>query len=245
MFFSKKQTPPVKKKETIWSFLSVVLFALFLKSTVLTIFIIPSGSMIPTLKVGDVLIVNRMRFGIMNPLRELWYTRTLHLVIDTYIPNPWFKSESPLIKTPFLWRWGNRPKRLDIIIFKVPLSPQPQPEYTYEIDGRTYGAYFIQPGRTGMDYVKRLIGLPGDVVEIRNGRVLINGEYLTGQDKFTWLNDFSYYGPLKVPEGYYFAMGDNRPNSSDSRYWGFVPEDHIVGIATWITLPPWRWKILK
>ncbi|MDR1323196.1 MAG: signal peptidase I, partial [Candidatus Margulisbacteria bacterium] len=84
-----------------------------------------------------------------------------------------------------------------------------------------------------------------DVVELRNGRVLINGEYLPDQDKFTWNNDNSYYGPIKVPEGHYFVLGDNRPHSSDSRYWGFVPEDHLVGVARWIALPPWRWRILK
>lgn len=245
MFFLKQKKPPVKKKETVWSILSVVIFALFLKSTVLTIFIIPSGSMIPTLKIGDVLIVNRLRFGISNPLRELWHAKTMQLIIDTHIPNPWFQSESPLIKTRYLVQWGNQPKRWDIVIFKVPITPQPRQEYTYELDGKIRGAYFVQPGRAGMDYVKRLIGLPGDTVEIRNGRILINGEYPEEQNKFTWINDFSYYGPLKVPEGHYFVMGDNRPNSADSRFWGFVPKDHLVGIGTWIALPPWHWKILK
>ncbi|MDR2431544.1 MAG: signal peptidase I [Candidatus Margulisbacteria bacterium] len=235
--------PKPRKKETIWSILGVVVFALFLKATVLTIFIIPSGSMIPTLQVGDVLIVNRLHFGVSNPLRELWYSRNLQLVVPTPIPNPWFQSENPLIKTRYLWRWGNKPKRLDIVIFKVPLTPQPARDYVYEIDGRLYASYFIQPGRAGMDYVKRLIGLPGDVLEIRNGRILINGAYLPVD--IPLVDDFSYYGPLKVPEGHYFVMGDNRPNSSDSRYWGFVPEDHLVGVGTWVALPPWRWKILK
>ena len=246
-FWKKNQEAPKKerKKESIWSILGVIIFALFLKATVLTIFIIPSGSMIPTLQVGDVLIVNRLHYGISNPLRELWYTRNMQLIISLPILNPWYKSNSPLIKTRFLWAWGNTPKRWDILIFKVPLSAQPAQEYVYEIDGKKYGAYFMQPGRAGMDYVKRLIGLPGDEIEVRNGRILINGEYPAEQDNFTWVNDFSYYGPIKVPEGHYFVMGDNRPNSADSRYWGFVPEDHLVGIGSWIALPPWHWRILK
>ncbi|MDR1453314.1 MAG: signal peptidase I [Candidatus Margulisbacteria bacterium] len=242
MFFQKKNNElKPRKKESIWSILGVIIFALLLKATVLTIFIIPSGSMIPTLNIGDVLIVNRLYFGLSNPLREAWYADKLLFVL----PNPWFQSQSPLVKTRFLLNFGVKPKRLDIVIFKVPLAPQPAREYVYEIDGKTMRAYFIQPGRAGMDYVKRCIGLPGDVVELRNGRVLVNGEYLPGQDKFTWHNDNSYYGPLKVPAGHYFVLGDNRPHSSDSRYWGFVPEDHLVGVARWIALPPWRWRILK
>ncbi|MDR1997106.1 MAG: signal peptidase I [Candidatus Margulisbacteria bacterium] len=242
-FFNKKQDTPPKpqKKETVWSILGVIIFALFLKATVLTIFIIPSGSMIPTLKVGDVLIVNRLYYGISNPLREAWYSAKLLFVL----PNPWFQTERKIVKQRFWWDFGVRPRRLDIVIFKVPLKPQPEQEYVYQIDGRDYAAYFALPGRAGMDYVKRCIGLPGDVVELRNGRVLINGEYLSGQDDFSWVNDFSYYGPLKVPEGHYFVLGDNRPNSSDSRFWGFVPEDHLVGVARFVALPPWRWKILK
>lgn len=244
MFFRKQADKP-KKKETVWSILGVIIFALFLKATVLTIFIIPSGSMIPTLNIGDVLIVNRLHYGISNPFRELWYTPNLQLIVPTPIPNPWYQSQSPLIKTRYLIAWGNKPKRWDIVIFKVPLKPEPQAEYIYQIDGKTYGAYFQMPGRAGMDYVKRLVGLPGDIIEVRNGRILINGEYAPEQEQFAWNNDYSYYGPLKVPEGHYFMMGDNRPNSSDSRYWGFVPEDHVVGVGSWIALPPWRWRILK
>jgi len=246
-FFKRKENLPKKerKKESIWSLLGVVIFALFLKATVLTIFIIPSGSMIPTLQLWDVLVVNRLQYGISNPLRELWYTPNMQLIIPLPIPNPWYQSKSPLIKTRFLVSWGNQPQRWEILIFKVPVNPQPASEYIYEINGRKHGAYFHTPSRTGMDYVKRLVGLPGDEIEIRNGRILINGEYPAEQNNFTWINDFSYYGPILVPENHYFVIGDNRANSADSRFWGFVPEDHIVGAARWIALPPWRWRILK
>jgi len=85
-----------------------------------------------------------------------------------------------------------------------------------------------------MDYVKRCIGLPGDVVEIRDGKLIINEAYVSAN--FTWQNDHMYYGPIKVPEEHYFMMGDNRHNSEDSRFWGFVPEDHVVGKALFIWL---------
>ncbi|MCL1901844.1 MAG: signal peptidase I [Firmicutes bacterium] len=253
-FFKKKTEPKPRKKESIWSILGVIVLALLIKSTIVTIFIIPSESMVPTLKVGDILLVNRLRYGISNPLRELWYTPTMHFILPTPIPNPWFHSKSPLIKTRYLLKWGNKPKRLDIVIFKVPYSPQPSQIYNYQIDGRERTA-FVTPNLQGMDYVKRLIGLPGDIVDLRNGMVYINGELLAGQDKFTWVRDsnmnytyranYSNFGPIEVPAGHCFVMGDNRPHSADSRFWGFVPEDHIVGIGSWIALPPWRWRILK
>jgi len=186
-----------------------------------------------------------LQYGISNPFRELWYTSNMQLIVPLPIRNPWYQSKSPIIKTRFLVSWGNQPKRWEVLIFKVPASPQPTREFVYEINGRTYGAFFHNPSRTGMDYVKRLVGLPGDEVEIRNGRILINGEYPEEQNNFSWINDFSYYGPIIVPQGHYFVVGDNRSNSADSRFWGFVPEDHIVGVARWIALPPWRWQILK
>jgi signal peptidase I len=113
-----------------------------------------------------------------------------------------------------LWR---NPKRLQIIIFKPPFDP-------------------AQP-----DYVKRVIGLPGDLVDIREGSVWINGKRL--EEPYTQgtsrpASPSSYYGeftdkgnvfPYKVPPDCYFAMGDNRQNSADSRYWGCVPRKNIIG----------------
>ena len=99
-------------------------------------------------------------------------------------------------------------KRGDVIVFKYPLGPETA-------------------------YVKRLIGLPGDRVEITGRTVSINGKAL--QEKYTqFIDPQSVYEPYHawdVPPGEYFAMGDNRDNSQDSRFWKFVPRDHIIGKA--------------
>ncbi len=99
-------------------------------------------------------------------------------------------------------------KRGDVIVFKYPMSPETA-------------------------YVKRLIGLPGEKIEMVGRTVYINGNPL--KENYTQYIDpsstYAHFGPYQVPEGQYFAMGDNRDNSQDSRYWGFVPRDHIIGKA--------------
>jgi signal peptidase I len=99
-------------------------------------------------------------------------------------------------------------KRGDVIVFKYPLSPDTA-------------------------YVKRLIGLPGEKVEMIGRTVHINGQPL--EEKYTQYIDagstYEHYGPFDVPPGQYFAMGDNRDNSQDSRFWGCVPRNHIIGKA--------------
>jgi len=99
-------------------------------------------------------------------------------------------------------------KRGDVIVFKYPHNPE-------------------------VAYVKRLIGLPGEKVEMVGRTVYIDGKPL--QEKYTQYIDagsiYEHYGPFNVPEGKYFAMGDNRDNSQDSRFWGFVPRENIIGKA--------------
>ncbi len=90
---------------------------------------------------------------------------------------------------------------------------------------------FWFPGDPGRSFIKRVIGLPGDVVEIRKGRVLVNGVYLEEPyvpDAFRERQD---YGPVRVEEDYYFVLGDHRSVSNDSRSWGMVPEELIYGKA--------------
>jgi signal peptidase I len=90
---------------------------------------------------------------------------------------------------------------------------------------------FWFPGDPGRSFIKRVIGLPGDVVKIRQGQVLVNGEYLDEPyvpDAFREAQD---YGPVRVEDGYYFVLGDHRSVSNDSRSWGMVPEDLIYGKA--------------
>jgi len=102
-----------------------------------------------------------------------------------------------------LWR---DPQRQQVVVFRAPLEGSP-------------------------DFIKRIIGVPGDHVEIRNGVVWVNGRpleepYLESRPKRT--DDFKYTS-VDVPPGQYFVMGDNRDNSYDSRYWGFLPRENIVG----------------
>ena len=110
------------------------------------------------------------------------------------------------------------PQRGDVIVFNAPKSPE-------------------------RDFIKRVIGLPGEMVEIRAGKVLINGQAM--QENFK-LNQGSYsYGPTKVGDDQLFVLGDNRNNSSDSHSWGMLPMKDIIGKA-WITYwPPEQWGFVQ
>ncbi|MFH1542038.1 MAG: signal peptidase I [bacterium] len=90
---------------------------------------------------------------------------------------------------------------------------------------RQVGSY---PGHK-KDLIKRVIGLPGEILQIRNGFVFINDEMLEEQHPLN--REYSDFGPVTIPEGHYFMMGDNRPASADSRYWGFLPRKLIIGPA--------------
>jgi signal peptidase I len=111
-------------------------------------------------------------------------------------------------------------RRLDIVVFKYPDEPE-------------------------RDFIKRVIGLPGETVELRNKKVYINGQALdepyvhflepaSHSQEITSFDVRERYGPVKVPQDQYFVMGDNRDNSQDSRYWGFLPRSYIKGRALMI-----------
>jgi signal peptidase I len=111
-------------------------------------------------------------------------------------------------------------RRRDIVVFKYPNEPQ-------------------------RDFIKRVIGLPGETLELRNKKVYINGEPLdepyvhflepaSDSQEVTSFDVRERYGPVRVPDGQYFVMGDNRDNSQDSRYWGFLPRGYIKGKALMI-----------
>ena len=111
-------------------------------------------------------------------------------------------------------------RRLDIVVFKYPDEPE-------------------------RDFIKRVIGLPGETVELRNKKVYINGQALdepyvhflepaSHSQEITSFDVRERYGPVRVPDGQYFVMGDNRDNSQDSRYWGFLPRSYIKGRALMI-----------
>ncbi|MEW5789957.1 MAG: signal peptidase I [Pseudomonadota bacterium] len=195
------------------SFFPVILVVFVIRSFVVEPFKIPSGSMIPTLLVGDFLLVNKFTYGLRLP-----------------IVNQKITQGSPL-------------QRGDVVVFRYPEDP-------------------------GKDYIKRVVGLPGDTVAYINKQIVVNGQPVPMQ----YMGDYSYVteqgyildtqkyqeslghhvhdvlivpnsgmsemDPMTVPAGQYFMMGDNRDNSNDSRYWGFVPDDKIVGKAMLIW---WSW----
>ena len=189
------------------SFFPVLFVVLVLRSFIAEPFRIPSGSMMPTLLVGDFILVNKFTYGLRLPVL---HTKVLDL---------------------------GEPRRGDVVVFRFPRDPS-------------------------MDYIKRIIGLPGDRVTYVNKQLTINGQpvpqrfigpYAGGgpyADASQLLLEEDLLGvrhnilidPVRrtmegeyvVPPGHYFVMGDNRDNSNDSRYWGFVPEENLVGKAMFI-----------
>lgn len=193
--------------ENAKSFGPVLALVLVVRSFLLEPFQIPSGSMIPTLLVGDFILVNKYAYGIRLPV-----------------------IEKKIIEV-------GKPQRGDVMVFYPPNDPR----------------YFI----------KRVIGLPGDKIHYSNKRLTVNGKVVPqtliaelpperpnyrlakeqlGETKFDIRIEMLSYRPrideyeTIVPEGHYFVMGDNRDNSADSRVWGFVPEQNVVGkaVAKWM-----------
>ena len=175
---------------TIREWTEALIFAVVVATIVRTYFFapfqIPSGSMLPTIQIGDHIFASMYTYGSPIPFTDI-----------------------KLFKKPV--------KRGDIVIFPYPQDPS-------------------------IDYIKRAVGLPGETLEIRNDQVFINGERLDEPYAYFEPNErksrqaqelaespSSRYGPVKIPQGKLFAMGDNRYNSADSRFWGFVDIDTITG----------------
>ena len=122
-----------------------------------------------------------------------------------------------VIVNKLAYRFNSSPERGDVIVFRYPPDPDTTP------------------------YIKRIIGLPGDQIHIADGKVTVNGQVLI--EAYLKVNT-NIGGDWNVPSGELFVMGDNRNNSSDSRKWGFVPLENIIGRAELIYLPPQHWALL-
>jgi signal peptidase I len=185
----------VKTKSTFREYAEAIgmalLLALFIRTFIVQAFKIPSGSMIPTLQIGDHILVNKLAYGIRIPL---WG----HYLVDF-----------------------GKVQRGDVIVF-------------------------IFPEDRSKDFIKRVIGVAGDTVEIRGKKIYINGQqmddphaHFEGDDPQNILPaSRDDYGPTKVPANHIFVMGDNRDRSYDSRFWGFVNLDDVRGKAFLIY---WSW----
>lgn len=186
------------------SFFPILLFVFLLRSFLVEPYRIPSGSMEPTLLVGDFIVVNKFTYGIRLPV--------MNKKVITI----------------------NEPKLGDVMVFRYPPDPK-------------------------VNFIKRVIGLPGDKIVYQNKQLFINGKHITKKllQTETHVSDenetypmrlyleelpeaphdiYEHLGPgqsvsLTVPDGHYFVMGDNRDESDDSRFWGFVPEQNIIGKA--------------
>lgn len=178
-------------REYVEAILVALLLALFIRTFVVQAFKIPSGSMIPTLLVGDHILVNKFTYGIKNPF------------------------------TGSTWVSLGEPQPHDIIVFKYPKNPS-------------------------QDFIKRVIGVAGDRIEIIDKKVYVNGElfvepnavFLDKQILPGGTQPRDNFGPVTVPSGSLFVMGDNRDNSHDSRFWRFVDLKAVKGKAFMLY---WSW----
>jgi len=189
-------------RETVETVVIALLIALVIRAFLFQVFWIPSASMQPTFDINDRIIVDRISHGIQNPL----YDMNDSPIFLFNIPNPLYNTNFPLSGYRNIVEWGAL-GRFDIIVFKYPKDPL----------------------GTRRDFIKRIIGLPGEEVEIKKGVVYIDNQPLI--EEHSMFKDSFYMKKIKVPNKHYFVMGDNRPNSADSRYWGFVPKDNVIGMA--------------
>lgn len=164
-----------------------------------------------------------IRRSIVETLDACIFAAVLSLVIITfviqafYIPSgsmePTLMINDRILVAKFLYRF-EPVARGDVIVFRYPLNPQ-------------------------RDFVKRVVGQPEDRVQLKEGVVYMN-ENRISETGYTIKPDFGNYGPVTVPSGQYFVLGDNRNNSEDSRFFGYVPRANIIGRAVFIYWPPQR-----
>lgn len=193
------QSQALRKKsvvrEWIESLLIAFVLAMFIRTFVIQAFKIPTGSMKPTLREGDLILVNKFLYGAKVPFTD-WRLPALR-----------------------------QPARGDVIVFVYPQDPR-------------------------KDFIKRLVGIPGDTVQIKEGTIYINGRPLPD----AVFSRVYYYNrgmlgdetaSVVVPPDSYFVLGDNSGSSQDSRYWGLVPRKNLLGKAILIYFPPPRIRTIQ
>ncbi len=192
----KLKTFGTKKKSVFREYAEAIIialvFALVIRTFVVQAFKIPSGSMEPTLQIGDHILVNKFIYGLQIPFTSV---RLL----------PWEK-----------------PQRGDVVVFIYPVDPS-------------------------KDFIKRVIAVEGDTVRLTNKKLQINGvevpdPHAVYKEDSSFLSDLQKrenFGPVTVPKGQIFVLGDNRDRSLDSRFWGFVPVQDVRGKAFIIY---WSWN---
>lgn len=224
----KEKRKKSKLRENIEAVVFALVIALFIKTFIVDVYKIPTGSMIPTIEVGDFIIASKFIYGAKIPFT---------------------KKRLPSVRDP---------RRGDIIIFLAPYYDPPNvfvQMFTPIVYTLTLGFVNIDP--QPKFYVKRCIGLPGDEIEIINKDVYVNGKHLEGwwpeyhadpeiiPPGDSLMNHRDFYGPLIIPEDSYFMMGDNRDQSNDSRFWGFVERHEIFGKSLFRYWPPKRMGIIR
>jgi signal peptidase I len=181
-----------KVREYAEAIILALILALFIRTFVVQAFKIPSPSMVPTLLVGDHILVNKFLFGFRVPFAD---------------------GKIMAIREP---------ERGDVIVFRYPRDRK-------------------------LDFIKRCVAVGGETVEVREKQVFINGEAVDFEqavflDEGSLLTGRDTFGPVTVPEGKVFVMGDNRDNSNDSRFWGYVDLKDVKGKAMVIY---WSWNKAK
>ena len=180
------------------------LLAIVLRTFLIQAYKIPSGSMEPTLLIGDHIMVNKVRYGLRLP--------------DSFFGFTPLAGEIPY--GHYVMRFASV-HRGDVVVFVFPQDPT-------------------------KDFIKRVIGVGGDTIQVKNGKVFLDGQPMPdphahfevppGERSLYSVRD--NFGPTTVPAGEYFMMGDNRDRSFDSRFWGFVKQDQVEGRAMFIY---WSW----
>ena len=222
--FSKSEKYNHRPKLVQWSIelFPVLLLVFIFRGFIFEPFRVPSNSMMPTLLTGDFIVVNKFDYGFRLPI-----------------------TNTKLVEF-------SKPNRGDVIVFRYP-------------------NYEKNPGYSGVDFIKRIVAIPGDLISYSDDQLVINdkaieikniGPYI-GVDSGKSMNNYKLaqefisalpheilinpnrrskgIPEITIPEGHYFVMGDNRSHSSDSRFWGFVPEEYIIGRAIGIWMH-WDWN---